>query len=535
MFSQTPTFEKSRKFRLSSASFTNIEDRHDNFDTRQEQIYLRIKSHSKENKYNKAVSFLNTSYTKSKIEAAPRIPMLRPLPKIKPKERSEKLTPSEIIELKKRYFGKEKMKKGEIAEMFYGNRSPFFNVDDTSVINKFYKEEFNTKLKEIILTRPQFILKLLNSKEISDDEVMEYFSLTSLSLVWTDEMEKIYRKVNYNEIVSYSNMLRTTYFLINIGFHKVLRTKFEEKHCISLGEVKEDEIRELSFIFDKIRKFPKKEIFKAYMKIEKIFQTRDKILNDLINTARKNYYSANVKLYRLSQSQNAEIMMKTLNKEIQKSESCKKIVFETRKHIKSSGHRSYSCKKINVKNIKFLDGLKQTKSYVLTLVEQNRKFFESGNFNWRVFIKESKESRYVINFMVMRIQSLFKGVMTRLLLSKIKKSVNVVIVRLKKYMVNKQIVMSLFLQNLFLKSSKYENRVQYKFFKSYVHLLCMNRINLGIHLFEKDKEIIKNCYERYYGSKAKIFPSLPTIIKTHALLNYFEHIAFNFFLERNNY
>ena len=76
---------------------------------------------------------------------------------------------------------------------------------------------------EVLSNDPQLIINLIKFGKVTKQEVIDYFNLDALNLDWNEELEKKYREIVYNKNKTNSNMLKTTFFLVNIGFHKILR------------------------------------------------------------------------------------------------------------------------------------------------------------------------------------------------------------------------------------------------------------------------------------------------------------------------
>ena len=154
---------------------------------------------------------------------------------------NRKVSLNRLLSLRSKFFSNEKMTRGELTEMMFGNKIPFYK-------HKNICDDMQKKVYEVLSNNPKLILDLLEKGYVDKKDVIDYFNIKSINIEWNDELEKIFREIGYNKRKTNSNMLKTTFFLVNIGFHKVLKQKFEEKNYKTTNTYNQAEIEEFSRI-----------------------------------------------------------------------------------------------------------------------------------------------------------------------------------------------------------------------------------------------------------------------------------------------
>ena len=134
----------------------------------------------------------------------------------------KKISYDKLLNLRARFFSGQKLTRGDLTEMMFGKTIPFFKT-------KTFSADYQKKILEVLSNDPQLIINLIKYGKVTMQEVIDYFNLDALNLDWNEDLEKKYREIVYNKNKTNSNMLKTTFFLVNIGFHKILRQKFEDE------------------------------------------------------------------------------------------------------------------------------------------------------------------------------------------------------------------------------------------------------------------------------------------------------------------
>ena len=282
---------------------------------------------------------------------------------------NRKISLNKLLLLRSRFFMNEKMNRGELTEMMFGNKIPFYK-------HKSICDDLQNKVYEILSNNPKLILDLIEKGHVEKKDVIEYFNLKSINITWNDELEKKFREIGYNKTKTNSNMLKTTYFLVNIGFHKILRQKFEEKNYKNTNTYNQSEIEEISKIYEKLKKYDMNRLLEGYSKVDAIYHLREVIINDKINEIREEYYNKKLKKFFKNKDKTDTIIENVVKKEKKELKNMKSYIF----HIRENKNWNYqninklrfsnsitkmnkSIKEdINIKNMSIIDKIKKQKN-----------------------------------------------------------------------------------------------------------------------------------------------------------------------------
>ena len=375
---------------------------------------------------------------------------------------NRKISLNKLLFLRAKFFAKEKMNRGELTEMMFGNKIPFYK-------HKSICDDMQNKIYEVLCNNPKLILDLIEKGYVEKKDVIDYFNLKAIHISWNDELEKKFREIGYNKIKTNSNMLKTTFFLVNIGFHRILKQKFEEKNFRSTSTYNQAEIEEFSKIYEKLKKYDLNRLLEGYSKVDAIYHLREVIINDKINKIRDKYYHNKLNKFFQDKNKSDIIVKKVVEKEKNEMKEMKNYIFQIRekKEFKAFPHKhinklrfSKSITKINklireevnTKNVCVTDKIKQTKNYIKEKIKlyQKQGIFPSiyshknFKFNWKDFMNENKENKKMIKFCIVMIQSKFRGFMVKVFLAKIIRSVDIIINNLDRYLSFKKLVLKLY-------------------------------------------------------------------------------------------
>ena len=363
--------------------------------------------------------------------------------------------------LRSKFFAQEKMNRGELTEMMFGNKIPFYK-------DKNFCEDKQKKIYEVLSNNPKLIIDLIEKGYVSRNDVIDFFNIKSIHISWNEELEKKFREIVYNKRKTNSNMLKTTFFLVNIGFHKVLKEKFEEKNFKNTFSYNQREISEFSRIYDKLKKYDLQTLLTAYSKVDAIYHLREVIINDMINEIRNNYYNSKLKNFFQDKNKNKIIIKQTVNREKEDINDMKKYIFAIRdndawkkwpnrkinklRFTNPITKMNYEIKeKININDISFVDKIKKTKNYIkekIKFLQKEGKLpkntSEKYEFNWKKFKSENSENKRIIEYFITLIQSKFRGFMVKLFLAKMVRSIDIIINCLDRYLGFKKMILSLF-------------------------------------------------------------------------------------------
>ena len=314
----------------------------------------------------------------------------------------KKISSDKLLSLRARFFSGNKLTRGDLTEMTFGKKIPFLKV-------KTFSDDDQKKIKEVLSNSPKLIINLIENGSVTQEEVIDYFNLNSLHLDWNETLEKKYREIVYNKNKTNSNLLKTTFFLVNIGFHRILRKKFEEKHFISTTSYNQNEINEFGALYEKIKKYTFNVLMKGYRKVETIFHMRDIIIHYKITSIRNEFYEKKVKKFRISRNKEEKCLTAANEGEKNDLKFMKKCIFNIRKNnsfiLINKGNKSKekyvqlvnnnSITKINekvldkkdYKNMEWKIKLKQSKNYMKSLIKELRK---EGKLPQRSKLKRNK-------------------------------------------------------------------------------------------------------------------------------------------------
>lgn len=370
-----------------------------------------------------------------------------------------KISLNKLLSLRSRFFANEKMNRGELTEMMFGNKIPFYK-------HKSICDDLQNKVYEVLSNNPKLILDLIEKGYVDKKDVVEYFNLKSINITWNDELEKKFREIGYNKTKTNSNMLKTTYFLVNIGFHRILRQKFEEKNYKNTNTYVQAEIEEFSKIYEKLKQYDMNRLLEGYSKVDAIYHLREVIINDKINKVRDDYYHSKLNKFFQNKNKSDIIIEKVIKKEKEEMKDMKNYIF----HIRENKGWNYQNinklrfskpitkmnklikEDLNIKNIYLIDKIKKTKYYIKEKIKLYQKegilpsIYTSNklHFDWKQFMNESKEHKKIIEYCIILIQSKFRGFMVKVFLAKIIKSVEAITNSLDKYMGFKKLVLKLY-------------------------------------------------------------------------------------------
>ena len=375
---------------------------------------------------------------------------------------NHKISLDKLLYLRSKFFANEKMSRGELTEMMFGNQIPFYK-------HKSICDDMQNKIYEVLCNNPKLILDLIEKGYVDKKDVIDYFNIKSINISWNDNLEKKFREVVYNKIKTNSNMLKTSFFLVNIGFHRILRQKFEDKNFRNTFTYNQEEIDEFSKIYEKLKKYNLNILLEGYSKVDAIYHLREVIINDMIDEIRDKYYHKKLSKFFKNKNKSDIIVEKVVEKEKKELEDMKNYVFHIRenkemklfpnKHInklrfsKSITKINKSIKEvINIKDICIVDKIKKNKNYIKEKIKffQKQGIFPSISspknykFEWKEFMNENKENRKIIKYCIIMIQAKFRGFMVKVFLAKLIKSVDIIITNLDKYLQFKKLVLRLY-------------------------------------------------------------------------------------------
>ena len=375
---------------------------------------------------------------------------------------NHKISLDKLLYLRSKFFANEKMSRGELTEMMFGNQIPFYK-------HKSICDDMQNKIYEVLCNNPKLILDLIEKGYVDKKDVIDYFNIKSINISWNDNLEKKFREVVYNKIKTNSNMLKTSFFLVNIGFHRILRQKFEDKNFRNTFTYNQEEIDEFSKIYEKLKKYNLNILLEGYSKVDAIYHLREVIINDMIDEIRDKYYHKKLSKFFKNKNKSDIIVEKVVEKEKKELEDMKNYVFHIRenkemklfpnKHInklrfsKSITKINKSIKEvINIKDICIVDKIKKNKNYIKEKIKffQKQGIFPSISspknykFEWKEFMNENKENRKIIKYCIIMIQAKFRGFMVKVFLAKLIRSVDIIITNLDKYLQFKKLVLRLY-------------------------------------------------------------------------------------------
>ena len=301
---------------------------------------------------------------------------------------NSKISLDKLLHLRSKFFANEKMSRGELTEMMFGNQIPFHKY-------KFICNEMNNKIYEVLCNNPKLILDLIEKGYVDKKDVINYFNIKSINISWNDALEKKFREIVYNKIKTNSNMLKTSFFLVNIGFHRILRQKFEEKNFRNTTTYRQEEIDEFSKIYEKLKKYDLNRLLEGYSKVDSIYHLREIIINDMINEIRNNYYHNKLNKFFKNKDKSNAIVEKVVEKEKNELKEMKKYVFHIRENkvLKAFPHKHINKlrfskpitkinklirEEINIKNVCVVDKIKKYKNYIKEKIKiyiKSKEFF----------------------------------------------------------------------------------------------------------------------------------------------------------------
>ena len=364
---------------------------------------------------------------------------------------SKKIPINKLLYLRKKFSSHIKMSKGKIVEMTYGNKIQFGNELDTDI-----KE--NKRIKEIIYNNPKFILDLIKFVQVDINEIKDFFDIESFNIHWDENLEKSYREIRKIN----SNIFKIISFLSKTGLLRKLKKNYESKNYIDYYNYNIKEIEKVYDIYEKLKEYDYMKIKEAFDKIDNIYLIRDFFLKEKISKIRKEYFSKKLKNYQ--ENKKSEINLKEIvDKGKAELIEIKNCIFHIRQN---TNWKIFPYKKINrlrfsksitkyneiiktetnIKNIEFKDKIKKAKIYLKEKINQlkSKKAFEYPNFSLNKFTKENTDNKRIIEYYITLIQSNFRGFIVRSFLSKLIKSINVIILNLYEYTKFKQLIITLY-------------------------------------------------------------------------------------------
>ena len=364
---------------------------------------------------------------------------------------NKKIPINKLLYLRKKFSSHIKMSKGEIVEMTYGNKIQFGNELDTDI-----KE--NKRIKEIIYNNPKFILDLIKFGQVDINEIKDFFDIESFNIHWDENLEKSYRDIRKIN----SNIFKIISFLSKTGLLRKLKKNYESKNYIDYYNYNIKEIEKVYDIYEKLKEYDYMKIKEAFDKIDNIYLIRDFFLKEKISKIRKEYFSKKLKNYQ--ENKKSEINLKEIvDKGKAELIEIKNCIFHIRQN---TNWKIFPYKKINrlrfsksitkyneiiktetnIKNIEFKDKIKKAKIYLKEKINllKSKKTFEYPNFSLNKFTKENTDNKRIIEYYITLIQSNFRGFIVRSFLSKLIKSINVIILNLYEYTKFKQLIITLY-------------------------------------------------------------------------------------------
>ena len=375
-----------------------------------------------------------------------------------------KISLNKLLSLRARFFANENMNRGELTEMMFGNKIPFYTNK-----NKYDDMQNKNKVYEVLCNNPKLIIDLIEKGYVDKKDIIDYFNIKSINLHWNDKLEKKFREISYNKRKTNSNMLKTTFFLVNIGFHRILKEKFEEKNFRNTSTYNQKEIEEFAKMYEKLRKYDLNKLLEGYSKVDAIYHLREVIINDKINKIRDNYYHNKLNKFFHDKNKTEIILQNVVQKEKNEMKEMKNTIFQIRenkewKNIpnkkinKLKLHKSitkinrFIKEDVDIKNVYVIDKIKLSKKYIkekIKLLKKQRKFpsLSSPNnfkFDWKLFMNENIENKKIIKYCIVMIQSMFRGFMVKVFVSNLIRSIDIIINNLGKYIEFKKLVLKLY-------------------------------------------------------------------------------------------
>ena len=458
----------------------------------------------------------------------------------------KKISYDKLLNLRAKFFSGQKLTRGELTEMMFGKTIPFIKT-------KTFSEDYQKKIMEVLSNDPQLIINLIKFGKVTKQEVIDYFNLDALNLDWNEELEKKYREIVYNKNKTNSNMLKTTFFLVNIGFHKILRQKFEERHLITTKTYNQKEINEFAIIYEKLKKYDLETLIDGYAKVEYIYHIRDLVVHNKITYIRNVFFERKVKKFRKIRNKNEKWL--TEANEVTKEDICdmKKCIYNIRTNIfkkfpnKIINRYDYTKtitklnekvhNKSDIKNIITINKIKRSKNYVKTLIAELRKEGSlpyNNNikqFEWQTFYKHDSSHKQVINYFSGIIQATFRGYMIRKWIEKMKIASEMIQFNVIKYLSFKKMVMSLFTETVedikeFDKLNPEIYRAPARRIRQIVHALLRNYPSCSFYMFDRDVDQINMLYVRNLVPKQIM---VGKIVKSHKLLIFLDNCLFKLY------
>ena len=456
-----------------------------------------------------------------------------------------KISLDKLVKLRTSFFNNQPLTKGELTEMMFGKSIPYYQ-------SKNFTDDYQKKIMEVLSNRPQLLINLIENHKVTRSEVIDYFNLHALKLSWNENLEKKYREIVYFKNKTNSNILKTTFFLVNIGFHKILREKFEEKHLVTSKNYSQKEIDEFAIIYDKIKKIKLNVLLNGYSKIEMIYHIRDQLIHNKISKIRNEFFERKVIKFRKGRNKSEDRLFK-INEETKNNlADLAKDLFYLEKIIKKfpenkTCNLGYS-KQINklnecihdksdYKNIIKVDKIKKSKTYHRKLIKklQKEKLLPKKNeliqFLWEKFYHKSFQNKKIIKYLITLIQSNFRGYIIKKWFNKIQKSVKIIQKNLGKYLDSKKMVMSLFKLAVdeikqFDKFNPEIYRAPARRIRQIIHALLRNFPSHSFFMFNKDIKAINFLYDN------KLYPKrilIGNIVRSHKLLIFLDNCLFKLY------
>ena len=456
-----------------------------------------------------------------------------------------KISLDKLVKLRTSFFTNQPLTKGELTEMMYGKKIPFYQ-------SKNFTFDYQKKILEVLSNKPQLLLNLIKNQKVSKNDIIDYFNLRDLNLAWNDNLEKKYREIVYFKNKTNSNILKTTFFLVNIGFHKILREKFDKKHLVTSKNYSQKEIDEFAIVYDKIKKIKLNNLLNGYSKIEMIYHVRDQLIHNKISKIRNEFFEKKVINYRKGRNKSDERLFKVNEENKNYMGELVKDLFNLERIIKKfpenkTSHFGYS-KQINklnqsihdksdYKNIIKIDKIKNSKNYYRKLLKrfQKEKLIPKTNelipFSWEKFYQKNLENKKIIRYLITLIQSNFRGYIIKKWFNKIQKSVKMIQINLGKYLDAKKMVMSLFKLTVeeireFDKFNPEIYRAPARRIRQIIHALLRNFPSHSFFMFNKDIKVINLLYDY------KLYPKrilIGNIVRSHKLLIFLDNCLFKLY------
>ena len=88
---------------------------------------------------------------------------------------NRKVSLNRLLSLRSKFFSNEKMTRGELTEMMFGNKIPFYK-------HKNICDDMQKKVYEVLSNNPKLIIDLLEKGYVDKEDVIDYFNIKSINI-----------------------------------------------------------------------------------------------------------------------------------------------------------------------------------------------------------------------------------------------------------------------------------------------------------------------------------------------------------------